>query len=276
MPLNVPAVISSRNRIFLFTCLWFFGKTSHSFSQILNAEAFQSQNEPTQKWKGQTAFGFNLDKQSTLIYSVFTDVDVSYRIKSKSLLSASRLRLTGNGEDLLLNGGFVHFRLRDNTGKLLLIEHYTQYQWDGVRGLKNRYLLGSNIRQRLQHDTLGSLYAGFGLFYEFEQWGFGAVPGGRRPVDLSDVSKNLLKFNVYVRFFRQIASNLRFGSTFYYQARPEYFFNEYRLAGNLELIFQVNRNFEFRLNYDGIYDTQPVVPIDNFYFTLANRFIYRF
>lgn len=250
--------------------------TTVSRAQILNAEAFQSQNEPTQKWRGQTAFGFNLDKQASLIYSMFTDVDVSYRIKDKSLLSASRLRVTGNGDDLLLNGGFVHFRLRDNTGKLLLLEHYTQYQWDGVRGLKNRYLLGSNIRQRLQHDTLGSLYAGFGAFYEFEQWGFGAVPRERRPLNLTDVSKHLLKFNVYLRFFRQIAPNLRFGSTFYYQARPEYFFKDYRLAGNLELIFQVNRNFEFRLNYDGIYDTAPIVPIDKFYFTLANRFVYRF
>lgn len=263
-------------RALLFLC-WFYGACIMiAQGQILNAEAFQSQNEPTEKWRGQTAFGINLDKQASLVYSLFTDVDVSYRIKDKSLLSASRLRVTGSGEDILLNGGFLHFRLRDNTGKLLLIEHYTQYQWDGVRGLKNRFLLGSNLRQRLQHDEKGSLYAGFGAFYEFEQWGFSAVPAVRRPSDLSDVNKNLLKFNTYVRFFRQIAPNFRFGSTFYYQARPEYFFADYRLAGNFELIFQVSRNFEFRLNYDGIYDTAPVVPIDKFYFTLANRFVFRF
>lgn len=265
-----------KNKLVLGLLAIFLVTLGQANAQILNAEAFQSQNEPTQKWKGQTAFGFNLDKQSTLIYSMFTDVDVSYRIKNKSLLSASRLRVTGTDDDLLLNGGFVHFRLRDNTGKLLLVEHYTQYQWDGVRGLKNRYILGTNLRQRLQHDSLGSLYAGFGTFYEFEQWGFSAVPNQRRPLDLSDVNKNLLKFNLYIRFFRQITPSVRFGSTFYYQARPEYFFGDYRLAGNLELIFQVSRNFEFRLNYDGIYDTAPIVPIDNFYFTLANRFVYRF
>jgi len=276
MHLRKQAVTVTRNRLVGVVLTLLLCACQVAEGQILNAEAFQSQNEPTQKWKGQTAFGFNLDKQSTLIYSVFTDVDVSYRIKDKSLLSASRLRVTGTGDDLLLNGGFAHFRLRDNTGKLLLVEHYTQYQWDGVRGLKNRFILGSNLRQRLQHDSLGSLYAGFGAFYEFEQWGFSAVPRERRPLELSDVSKNLLKFNVYIRFFRQLAPNLRFGSTFYYQARPEYFFNDYRLAGNFELIFQVSRNFEFRLNYDGIYDTAPVVPIDNFYFTLANRFVYRF
>lgn len=258
--------------LFWVNCL-FLNKLN---AQILNAEAFQSQNEPTEKFRGQTAFGINLDKQSSLVYSLFTDVDVSYRIKDKSLLSASRLRVTGSGEDILLNGGFAHFRLRDNTGKLLLLEHYTQYQWDGVRGLKNRFILGSNLRQRLQHDEKGSLYAGFGAFYEFEQWGFSAVPNARRPADLSDVKENLLKFNLYMRFFRQISSNVRFSSTFYYQSRPEYFFADHRLAGNFELIFQVNKNFEFRLNYDGIYDTAPVVPIDRFYFTLANRFVYRF
>lgn len=263
-------------RHLVLLCLLLGWVNQGAFAQILNAEAFQSQNEPTEKWRGQAAFGINLDKQTALVYSMFTDVDVSYRIKDKSLLSASRLRVSGSGEDIFLNGGFMHFRLRDNTGKLLLVEHYTQYQWDGVRGLKNRFLLGSNLRQRLQHDTKGSLYAGFGAFYEFEQWGFGAVPAARRPIDLADVNKNLLKFNVYIRFFRQIAPNVRFGSTFYYQARPEYFFADYRLAGNFEFVFQVNRHFEFRLNYDGIYDTAPVVPIDRFYFTLANRFVYRF
>lgn len=247
-----------------------------SFGQILNAEAFQSQNEPLEKWRGQTAFGINLDKQQSLVYSVFTDVDAALRIKTKSLLTASRVRVSGTGDNLLLNGGFVHLRLRDNTGKLLLLEHYTQYQWDGVRGLKNRYLLGSNVRQLLQHDSLGSLYAGFGAFYEFEQWGFGAVPSDRRPIVLDDRNVNLLKFNAYIRFFRKIAPNLRVGTTFYYQARPEYFFDDYRLAGNLELIFQVSKNLEFRVNYDGIYDTQPIVPIDKFYFTLSNRFVFRF
>lgn len=247
-----------------------------SFGQILNAEAFQSQNEPLEKWRGQTAFGINLDKQQALVYSVFTDVDAALRIKTKSLLTASRVRVSGTGDNLLLNGGFVHLRLRDNTGKLLLLEHYTQYQWDGVRGLKNRYLLGSNVRQLLQHDSLGSLYAGFGAFYEFEQWGFGAVPSDRRPIVLDDRNVNLLKFNAYIRFFRKIAPNLRVGTTFYYQARPEYFFDDYRLAGNLELIFQVSKNLEFRVNYEGIYDTQPIVPIDKFYFTLSNRFVFRF
>jgi len=247
-----------------------------SFGQILNAEAFQSQNEPLEKWRGQTAFGVNLDKQQALVYSVFTDVDAALRIKTKSLLTASRVRVSGTGDNLLLNGGFVHLRLRDNTGKLLLLEHYTQYQWDGVRGLKNRYLLGSNVRQLLQHDSLGSLYAGFGAFYEFEQWGFGAVPSDRRPIVLDDRNVNLLKFNAYIRFFRKIAPNLRVGTTFYYQARPEYFFDDYRLAGNLELIFQVSKNLEFRVNYEGIYDTQPIVPIDKFYFTLSNRFVFRF
>jgi hypothetical protein len=249
---------------------------SATFAQILNAEAFQSQNEPLEKWRGQTAFGVNLDKQQALVYSVFTDVDAALRIKTKSLLTASRVRVTGTGNDLLLNGGFAHFRLRDNTGKLLLVEHYAQYQWDGVRGLKNRFIFGSNIRQQLQNDSLGSLFAGFGAFYEFEQWGYGAVPSERRPLVLDDRNVNLLKFNTYIRFFRKIAPNLRVGSTFYYQARPEYFFNDFRLAGNLELVFLVSKNLEFRVNYDGIYDTQPIVPIEKFYFTLSNRFVFRF
>lgn len=260
-------------RSLLFLALLF---VAPAHAQILNAEAFQSQNEPTEKWSGQTSFGLNLDKQRTLIYSAFIDTDLSYRIGDYSILTASRMRVTGTGEDLLLNGGFVHFRLRDNTGKLLLLEHYTQYQWDGVRGLKSRYLLGSNLRQRLQHDDKGSLYAGFGAFFEHELWGYGAVPNDRRPETLTDVNMNLLKFNAYFRFFRKITPSLRIASTFYYQARPEYFFNDFRLAGNFSLVFPVTKKLEFNFSYDGIYDTAPIVPIELFYFTLSNRFVLRF
>lgn len=259
-----------------FSLLWWCLFALPAQGQILNAEAFQSQNEPTEKWSGQTSFGLNIDKQRTLIYSAFIDADLSYRVGDYSILTASRMRVTGTGEDLLLNGGFLHFRLRDNTGKLLLMEHYTQYQWDGVRGLKNRYLLGSNLRQRLQHDSKGSLYAGFGAFFEHELWGYAAVPSDRRSDDLVDINMNLLKFNAYFRFLRKITPTLRVASTFFYQARPEYFFNDFRLAGNFSLVFPVTKKLEFNLSYDGIYDTAPIVPIEKFYFTLSNRFVLRF
>lgn len=247
-----------------------------SGAQVLNAEAFKSQETVTDSLRGQFSFGFTVDKQRSLIYAASTDADLSFRIRNKSLLTATRLRISGTGEEMLLNGGFVHLRFRDNTGKVLLLEEYLQYQWDGVRGLKHRFIAGANLRQKLVEDTNATLFAGFGLFYEYENWGFNAVTADNRPLSLVDISKNLWKFNTYLRFSQRFGEHTRFSSVFYYQALPEYFFSSYRLAGTFQLAFKINRNLDFNLNYEGIYDSRPVVPIDNFFFNISNQFVWKF
>lgn len=89
-----------------------------SFSQVLNAEAFKSQEAKTDSFQGQFTFGLTADQQRSLIYSVFSDIDMSFKIRSKSLLTAGRFRVSGTSDQMLLNGGFIHFRLRDNSGKI--------------------------------------------------------------------------------------------------------------------------------------------------------------
>lgn len=256
-----------------FLCFLFW---TPAYAQVLNAEAFKSQEAITDSLRGQFSFGFTVDKQRSLIYAANTEADVSIRIKNKSLLTATRLRLSGTSEEMLLNGGFVHFRLRDNTGKELTIEEYVQFQWDGVRGLKNRFIGGANLRQRLINDSLTTLFAGFGLFYEHEKWGFNAVPILDRPLDIGDIVNQQWKFNTYLRYSQRFGESLRFSTVFYYQALPEYFFSSYRLAGTFQLAFRISRNLDFNLNYDGIYDSRPVVPIDNFFFNISNQFVWKF
>lgn len=247
-----------------------------SFSQVLNAEAFKSQEARTDSFQGQFTFGLTADQQRSLVYSVFSDIDMSFKIRSKSLLTAGRFRVTGTSDQMLLNGGFIHFRLRDNSGKNLLLEEYIQYQWDGVRGMKNRFIAGSNIRQKLLNSTKSQLFLGFGLFYEFEEWGMSAVSQDLVPVGVSSITVNLAKFNLYSRFSRQLGQDARFSGVFYYQALPETFFGSYRLAGTFQLLFKLGKNLDFTINYDGIYDTKPIVPIRNFYFNISNQFVWKF
>jgi hypothetical protein len=247
-----------------------------TFSQVLNAEAFKSQEARTDSFQGQFTFGLTADQQRSLIYSVFSDVDMTFKIYSKSLLTAGRFRVTGTSEQMLLNGGFIHIRLRDNSGKNLLMEEYLQYQWDGVRGMKNRFIGGANIRQKLYYSDKGQFFLGFGLFYEYEEWGLSAVEPALVPTGVSSVSASLAKFNIYNRFSRQLGQVARFSGVFYYQALPETFFEHFRFAGTFQLLFKVGRNLDFTINYDGIYDTKPQVPIRNFYFNVSNQFVWKF
>lgn len=256
--------------------LYFLSFPVFSSAQVLNAEAFKSQEAITDSLRGQFSFGFTIDKQRSLIYAANTEADMSFRIRNKSLLTATRLRVSGTSEEMLLNGGFVHLRFRDNTGKELLLEEYLQYQWDGVRGLKHRFIVGANLRQKLIQDTTTTLFAGFGLFYEYENWGYNAVPIADRPLNSSDKSNTLWKFNTYLRYSQLFGENTRFSTVFYYQALPEYYFSSFRLAGTFQLAFRISRNLNFNINYEGIYDSRPVVPIDNFFFNISNQFVWKF
>lgn len=247
-------------------------------AQVLNAESFRAQIRGNARWGGQTTFGFNLDKQRELVYSLFSETDLSYRFRgNQSLLMASRIRVTGTSQQALLNGGFIHFRLRDYRVKQWLAEHYTQFQWDGVRGLESRFIAGSNLRFNFLRDSLTVASVGFGGFYENEAWSFAAV--GVRPegVKATDIRKSeVFKFNTYFRISQRLGPQISLNSVFYYQARPEYFFRDFRLAGTLEIAVPLNRRLEFRVSYDGIYDSAPIVPIDYFYFFLGNRLLLTF
>ncbi len=265
-----------RYRYYLVLIALNFYLPTSSFSQVLNAEAFKSQEARTDSFQGQFTFGLTADQQRSLIYSVFSDIDMSFKIHAKSLLTAGRFRVTGTSDQMLLNGGFVHLRLRDNSGKNLLLEEYIQYQWDGVRGMKNRFIAGANIRQKLLNSSKSQLFLGFGLFYEFEEWGMSAVPQELVPTGVSSISVNLAKFNIYSRFSRQLGHNTRFSGVFYYQALPETFFEHFRFAGTFQLLFKVGRNLDFTVNYDGIYDTKPLVPIRNLYYNISNQFVWKF
>ncbi len=248
------------------------------FAQVLNAESFRAQIKGDARWGGQTTFGFNLDKQRELIYSLFSETDLTYRFKgNQSLLMASRIRVTGTSQQALLNGGFIHFRLRDYRVKEWVAEHYTQFQWDGVRGLESRFIAGSNLRFNFLRDSLTVANLGFGGFYENETWSYAAV--SVRPLDVkaTDIKKSeVFKFNSYIRLSQRVGPQINLNAVFYYQARPEYFFRDFRLAGSFEIAIPLNRRLEFRVSYDGIYDSAPIVPIDYFYFFLGNRLLLTF
>lgn len=245
-------------------------------AQILNTEVFRSKIDGKKPVAGQVLLGFNVDKQANTIYTLLSDADVSVKVKRHSLLGAFRVRLTGANERLLLNGGFWHFRYRLIEDNPINTEYYAQYQWDGARGMQNRFVLGANLRTSLANDTLLKAYGGFGVFYETEAWNFTAARAQDVPPGVTNVQNKVLKFNTYLRSSLQFTNSTRLSLIFYYQARPETYFSLYRFAGTFDFSTRLTQHLEYRITFDGTFDNAPIVPIDNFFYSLQNRLVINF
>lgn len=244
--------------------------------QILNADAFGRRSAAKGALQGEIGFGFNLDKEQDFIVEIDNHTDISYRFEKHLLILADRIKFLRSGSESFLNSGFVHFRSRNFLQKKLAPEFFLQYQWDAVRGLKNRALSGSNMRLRLRADSLMNVHVALGLMYEFERWSFTAVPPENRPPDATPIELNRLKINSYLSFSRRVTDNFLINFISYFQTKPDENWDLPRLSISSELKFNIGRHFNFQVTYSSFYDSGPPVPIDKFYFSVGNQFSIHF
>ena len=132
--------------------------------QITNTSTTSSNNEiyaypkPLQgvlKFKGDTlktvAFKaiISLDtetaKQQNLVVDIASQIEAAMVFKNKhATVLSSKTGLTFNGSESLLNGGYFHLRHLHAYKKKVHPEYFCQYQWDAVKGMKNRLVGGIN------------------------------------------------------------------------------------------------------------------------------------
>ena len=261
---------------FIWVCFLALILSAPLHAQILNADEFGNEIDSTQHFFGDVAVGFSIDKKTETIYSLGADADLAYRFARNLAILAGAFEVLQTRDERLLNGGFVHHRYRFLYNKVVSPEIFGQYQYDNVRGLKERFLAGAGPRFRLQKDSLGSLYLGTGLMYEYEQWNHTAVDDELGIPDDREVINRFIKFTSYLSFTRQLGSKIALNTIIYYQARPDSYYDEPRLAGDAELKLKLTELLALSIVYNIIYDSNPPVPIEKVYYSLENKLSFQF
>lgn len=261
-------------RIIHILLLIIFTAFSHNgFAQILNADKFGKNTDTTKKLSGLAEIGFNINKQKDLIYSSNTSADISYSYNRNVLIFAGSFNLFRSGNNSLINGGFAHLRYRIGYDNKLTPEFFAQIQYDAVRGLRERELLGSSLRYRLLQSDKGYMYVAGGLMYEREIWDYSGVE--EISID-STIQNNLVKFTGYVSLRRKLAEHVAFNFIGYYQARPDKYFLQPRISGEAQLAFRITKRLGFSIYGVVSYDEEPPVPIENLYYTIRNKLTINF
>lgn len=252
--------------------VFFLGFIKSSNAQILTIDKVSNVIDTTQNKKLFTflTFGISFIQEEVGILDLKTSADLFYFFKKDVLYSITQYTLSATDKVNYVNTGYSHLRYRMNNESVISPEFFVQYQWDEVRGMKNRALGGSNLRFTLLNDSLISIFAGLGLMYEYEVWDYRGVPSEKVPENATDEHINSLKLNSYLKINKQFDDYINLIFITYLQARPDNNIVYPRISPSLRLDIKVYKKVSFSFNFNSIYDFKPIVPIRNFYYSFSN------
>lgn len=245
-------------------------------AQILNADRYEVSIDSLQPFKMLVDLGFSINKQNSLIFSLDSKLDLSYAKKQNLWVLVGQFKLFRSGSNNLLNGGFAHARSRFFRANWVHPECFVQYQADGIRGMELRLLAGSNLRFTLKEYEDGRFHAGLGAMYELEHWNYSGVPAERLPTQTTLLVNHFVKLNSYLSFTQTFQKLLTLQLTTYLQLRPDSFIRYPRFSVDGRLGILLGKHIQFTVQYSIFYDSLPVVPIDQLYFSVVNKLTFSF
>jgi hypothetical protein len=248
-------------------------------AQIIDFDAFAAMKKElpdTFKFDGSIAFDISFEKQARQINRYKTEASMAIQKKDHLLFPILSQAITTSDADALQNSGYLSLKYFKRFQKPIFYEALVQFQWEAQRGLQQRALIGGNLWFNLIRSEEIQFAIACGLIDEYEVWDYTAVDDQDMPEVTPDAIHNtFIKYNAKTRFVWKWDKSAALSLSLFVQGRPD--FTEYlRIAPSASLLFQLYKNLHFSVGFEGIYDFEPIVPIDNFFFSQDNSLIFRF
>ena len=260
-------------RFFSTWLIAFLLTIQYSHAQVLNMDKVTAPTDSIKKWKVTSAAGTDFSSEKK-VFDSDTKIDITRFLKKKHILSTlfSNSFTKTNGKDIQ-DLGYVHLRYRDNDSRKISPEFFSQFQWDHLRGMQNRYLIGSNLRLMFVESKSLDLYVGIGLMYEWEKWNFDGVDSNKLPIlHPKYIQTKLVKMNQYVKVSTKLFKTTELTFTNFIQARLNDQFVSPRIADFLQWNIPLTKKISINVNFDCIYDVAPIVPIKHYYYNYTTGF----
>lgn len=215
---------------------------------------------------------YSLDNRSIsptekVVYSRLSSrIDLLYVTKRQAFILANSLEYFKSTRATPFSTGFTHFRVNFRRKHPVSTELYTQFQYDGVRRMRLRNLVGGGLRITLVDKKNADIHFGTGLMYETEKW---------RETDgdpNTDFYKYLLKNSSYVGMEINLSNHSVFTLWGLFQTgydKPEALWRT-RYAGEATLNFHITKRLTWVNRFSYFYDVYPIIAINPDYFQLVN------
>lgn len=138
-------------------------------------------------------------------------------------------------------------------------EIFGQYSENPFRNYKKRSVVGGGLRYELSK----SARLGAGLLSEDE-------------TDLGGQSKTTERLSLYLHNSFEIAENIDFKPTIYFQPSIDGFENDYKASMILAIEFKVNENFNIKMQFSSFHDSKPPLLAEKGDESISTMFSYNF
>lgn len=239
----------------------------HLSAQVLHTENFNVILDTTQVLKGEFNPFLRYRNLKNDLIELENISDLSFRLKNHGLTLANKIEYSVFGKEKILSGGFVYIEyVNIHYKRKIEYEPNIQIHWHNPRGMENKYAGGINFRIRFLSDNTTGMYSGLGVLYEFERWNYSGVAEELQPVNPQTIEVKRSRANMYFSFKKDIIKpKIGVDVSVYYQPFLGAPLNSYRLAGSFEIVFKLTNHVGFRILYQNIYDSRPIVPIDKLF-----------
>lgn len=233
-------------------------------AQILNFNKRLLQSDSV-KWLGQVRVYLTLIDQEVSVANMGYNFDVVRKFKKHSVMAISKLSFARSNSETLLSDGYAHVRAIFNRDQRFGEEVFGQIQYNAIRGLEDRTLVGAGFRYILMDKEKYGMIVGTGIIQEWENW----------IADSTIINNSLIKSSNYVSFFGDVNEHFHFNIISYYQASYSNFLSP-RISLEVNLNVNITKKIVFTSSLTTYYEKDPVIPIKNFIYKFKNGLGYRF
>ncbi|UII21199.1 DUF481 domain-containing protein [Fulvivirga ligni] len=257
----------------VFTALIFTLITASSFAQILKVDKGSIDSDSSKYFMGSVNIDFNMNNKSATAEEniTFTGLagaaDLVYVAEKHAYILINQLNYFKSTGGPLISTGYTHFRINFLRRKKLSYETFTQVQYDDGRSMPFRFLQGAGVRIRLVKNENTKLHLGVGFMYEKENWKSLTEEG-------NIINKNIWKTTNYIGSKFKINENVNFDLIAYYQGGYDYDSEvfRHRISGDAVLNIKLTNRLAFNTSFSAQYEDKPIIPINNFVYSLTNGF----
>jgi putative salt-induced outer membrane protein YdiY len=193
-------------------------------------------------------------------------VDLQYDHGPHTFLILNDLNLMSVDQENLVNSGFEHFSYNFTARDIsfLTFELFFQHQYNQIKLLKRRFLVGFGPRFRIIHNNNAHMYIGALGMYENEQLS-----------DSLSTRNDLPRLASYLSFSWDITDNVNLNSISYYQPAFTKLGN-FRMSMETSLEFKITGSLSLKVGIQTNYDSKPPEDIQKLFYFWENGLTYHF
>lgn len=247
-------------KVLLLICL------SLSFAlqaQVVNTEKKRARNLD-EGLNGSVDLSLALIRNSNDIIQLKSRINLNYVKKKHLVFALGDFGLFRANKSALVNRGFAHLRYNYEAHKRVIVEAFTQNQYNQIQKIRFRSLVGAGPRFRLLENDSARFFVGTLYMYEYEE-----------------VADSVGQFNRDHRLSSYVSAGYTFNKLFsidnitYFQPKINDW-GDFRISSETQLLFHLTTYLSLNISFILNHDTQPPEGIENTFYSLTNGLKFRF